>query len=191
MTEYEAKVIFIGDSNVGKTCIIGQCTNGRFMGETTSTLSSNYSLVTVNTPESKIRFQLWDTAGDEKYRSIVPMFYRGSQAAVVVYSVDDRSTFDDIDYFVDSLKSNLDISAVALYLVANKVDLTARAVSPLEGEERAKAIGAAFMEVSAKTGENIQELVSLIAAGVGERKRTERVEGVDVGQEQTADGACC
>ena len=68
--EYEAKVIFIGDSNVGKTCIIKRCTSDKFLENATPTLSSNYSLISIKTAESNIRIQFWDTAGDEKYRLV-------------------------------------------------------------------------------------------------------------------------
>lgn len=189
--EYEAKVIFIGDSNVGKTCIIKRCTSNEFLENATPTLSSNYSLISIKTAESNIRIQFWDTAGDEKYRSIVPMFYRGSQAAVIVYSIDDRKTFQDIDYFIESLKANLDFDSLALFLIANKLDLEDRTVTALEGEEKAKSINATFMEVSAKNGENISEFVNMIAIEINEKKKMRKSEKLHLNQNQQTNDICC
>lgn len=191
MMEYEAKVIFIGDSNVGKTCIIKRCTSDKFLENATPTLSSNYSLISIKTAESNIRIQFWDTAGDEKYRSIVPMFYRGSQAAVIVYSIDDRKTFQDIDYFIESLKANLDFDSLALFLIANKLDLEDRTVTALEGEEKAKSINATFMEVSAKNGENISEFVNMIAIEINEKKKMRKSEKLHLNQNQQTNDICC
>ena len=191
MMEYEAKVIFIGDSNVGKTCIIKRCTSNEFLENATPTLSSNYSLISIKTAESNIRIQFWDTAGDEKYRSIVPMFYRGSQAAVIVYSIDDRKTFQDIDYFIESLKANLDFDSLALFLIANKLDLEDRTVTALEGEEKAKSINATFMEVSAKNGENISEFVNMIAIEINEKKKMRKSEKLHLNQNQQTNDICC
>ena len=165
--EVEAKLILVGDSNVGKTSIINRYISDEFKEAILPTLSSNYSLKTINTEKSTVRLQIWDTVGEEKYRSIVPMFYRGSQAAFIVYAIDDLKSFQSVDSYVESLQSHLDPQSLALFLIANKIDKEDdRQISSDDGEAYAQKINATYIEVSAFSGQGISEAFTLAAAQI-------------------------
>ena len=167
--EIEAKLILVGDANVGKTSIINRCVKNEFKEAIIPTLSSNYSLKTFNTGNRIVRLQIWDTAGDEKYRSIIPMFYRGSQAAFIVYAIDNLSSFQSVSSYVESLHSHLEPEKLILFLIANKIDKNPRQISTEEGEQCAHQINATYLEVSALTSQGITEAFSLTATQIADK----------------------
>ncbi|KAH0788445.1 small GTP-binding protein [Histomonas meleagridis] len=179
--EMEAKLILVGDSNVGKTSIINRFVNDEFKESIIPTLSSNYSMKVIKVDSITVRLQIWDTAGDEKYRSIVPMFYRGSQAAFIVYAIDDSKSFENVKIYVESLQSVLAPENLALFLVANKIDKAdSRKISSEEGEKCAQQIKATFLEVSALSGQGITEIFNLAAAQIAEKQDKQIQQKVDM-----------
>jgi small GTP-binding protein len=158
----EFKIVFIGATSVGKTCIVRRSTTGTFQ-PTVPTLGASYALKQLDTRGAHVRLLLWDTAGQERYRAITPMYYRGAAAAVLVYSVTDRESFAQIDIWLASLHKNVQ-NKVLIFVVGNKSDLEdLRDVDTAEGLEKASAIGAKFTEVSARTGDGVEELFASIA----------------------------
>jgi small GTP-binding protein len=108
--------------------------------------------------KNEFRVQIWDTAGQERYRGMTPMYFRGADAALLVYSVDDPQSFEAIDFWVKSLKEHGEPN-VSLFLVGNKCDLEdERAVVAEEAEGKAARIGALFYEVSAQTGDRVEDV---------------------------------
>jgi Ras-related protein Rab-5C len=104
---------------------------------------------------------MWDTAGQEQYRGVTPMYHRGASAAVVVYSVADREPFEDIDQWIMSFQECT--NGGAIFIVANKIDLEdERTVTEPEGRSKALAQKAFFTEISAKMGESVAELFDRI-----------------------------
>jgi Ras-related protein Rab-5C len=158
----EFKVVFIGATSVGKSCIVKRSTAGTFKS-CVPTLGASYASKSVDASGTQVRLLLWETAGQKRYRPITPMYYRGATAAVLVYSVADRESFAQIDVWLISLHKNLN-TKVLMFLVGNKCDLEdIRDVGTAEGQEKANAMEAKFAEVSAKTGAGIDELFECIA----------------------------
>jgi small GTP-binding protein len=154
----EIKLVLIGNTNVGKTSIVKTAITGSFTDESASTLGASYSTKSFQMDSQTIRLQIWDTAGQEKYRGMTPMYYHNAHIAVVVYSVTEKETFQAVDFWMKSLKDNADAHIIT-FIVANKIDLeTLREVSSEEGAEKAASYGAEFAEVSAKTGYGIGDL---------------------------------
>ena len=159
----EIKLVLVGNQSVGKTCIVRMATTGLFDEDTIATLGASYTSKTIVTETTEVRLQIWDTAGQERYRSMAPMYYRGSQVALVVYSVDRMDSFEAIDQWMESLRDNTE-SDLIVFIVANKADLEdSRAVTTQQGEEKAAMHNARFTEVSAKTGMGIDDLFNNIA----------------------------
>lgn len=128
-----------------------------------ATIGIDFMSKTMYLPDRTIRLQLWDTAGQERFRSLVPSYIRESNVAVVVYDITDRKTFEDASKWIDEVQADRQGQAL-IVLVGNKCDLTsARQVTAQEGEEKAKALGAIFMETSAKNGHNCRPLFKKIA----------------------------
>jgi small GTP-binding protein len=161
----EMKLVLVGNTSVGKTCIAKTATTGSFVDDTTPTLGASYLSKLVRIDESDVRLQIWDTAGQERYRGMTPMYFRGAHAAIIAYAITDEESFNGIDAWVDSLHDNAE-PGIALYLVGNKCDLEDQRTVPTErGEGKATDIGASFYEVSAKTGDRIDELFLNVAKG--------------------------
>ena len=180
----EIKLVLVGHQFVGKTCIVRMATTGLFDEDTISTLGASYTSKTITTSSKEVRLQIWDTAGQERYRAMTPMYYRGAQVALVVYSVDNMDSFKAVDEWIDSLHENTD-SSIIIFLAANKADLTdSRVVTTQQGEEKAKSKDVFFAEVSAKTGEGIDDLFITMANTYLERNAkqpaTKTQTGVDI-----------
>ena len=154
MTQDAVKLCIIGDSGVGKTCISSRLVDGTFKPDEKSTIGASF--VTTNIENSKI--VIWDTAGQEKYRSMVGMYYRGASGAIIVYDITSKATFSDLDaWHADLMKTATD--DIVLCIVGNKCDLeSSRQVSYEEGKEFAEKKRAMFFEVSAMSGKNVTEL---------------------------------
>lgn len=196
MNQIELKCVLVGNVSVGKTCIVQVATTGKFDKDTTSTNCASYSAKTEVIEDHTVRLQIWDTAGQEKYRGMTPMYYHNAQIAIIVYSVLDRESFDGVDTWNNSLKNNASADIVK-FLVGNKVDLeNDRQVSNEEGNEKARAIGAEFYEVSAKTGFGIEDLFGLIPRTYFEKipqiqKPTTTVEVNDESTKKKSGKNCC
>ena len=154
------KVVLLGESGVGKTCIIAQFTNGTFDANTVTSLTAQFIRKTMEFADNKrIIFDIWDTAGQEKYRSLAKIFYKDAKAIVLVYDITSKDSFVQMkEYWYEQIKQqgNKD---VIIAVAANKGDLyEKRVISNEEGEEFAKQIGAIFATTSAKDDSGILEL---------------------------------
>lgn len=114
------KVIILGDSYVGKSSLINRLINNKFV-ELSSTLSIEYHTYIISINDYKIRMQLWDTAGQEKYNSIISNYYKGTDVAIFVYSIDKQETFENIQMWFKHLKENNEDSLNIL--IGNKLDM--------------------------------------------------------------------
>jgi len=151
--EYEddIKIIFLGESGTGKTSIIKAYTDFEFNLNEAATLSSSFIKKTYTKNKKSFNICLWDTSGSEKFRSLTSNFYRGSDIVVFVYSINSRSSFEEIkNYWVNSVIDKIGNNTI-FGLVGAKANLYADEEVPKnEGIEYAKEIGASFKEVSAK-----------------------------------------
>ena len=153
----EIKVILVGESHVGKTCIVQRAISGVFNENTTSTLGAAYASKHVTCGDHQANLQIWDTAGQERYRGMTPMYFRGANIALVVFALDSLESFQSLDDWFDSIESNSS-DPINYFLVGNKNDLEDIKVSPELIKEKADKYNAIYREVSAKTGDGIEEL---------------------------------
>lgn len=162
----EIKVVMVGEASVGKTCLVRRIVTTEYDDDTMPTLGANFSSKDVELESGTYSVQIWDTAGQERYRAMAPMYYRNSKAAVIVYAIDNKKSFEQVDVWAASVKECIGKTA-AIFIVGNKSDLEQkRAVSMAEGQEKAAEVGASFMEVSAKEAIGCDELLMLIAQTV-------------------------
>lgn len=155
----EIKIVLAGESSVGKTCVVERVLKNNFIDDQSSTLGVLYSTLEDEIDGKNVIYQIWDTAGQENYRGMAPMYFNGSHAALCVFSVTDRESFDSIDEWVESIHQRADEQLI-IFLIGNKIDLTdKREVSEAEGLEKAKSYGAIYYEVSAKTGEGFDNFL--------------------------------
>ncbi|XP_060891472.1 EF-hand calcium-binding domain-containing protein 4A [Labrus mixtus] len=157
------KLVFLGNSGVGKTSFIQHYCTGRLQSEMRATVGIDFQMKTLTLGSTSITLQLWDTAGQERFRSITEQYYRKADGILAMYDITQSASFTAIRGWVDSVKEKMCDGAI-LMLLANKVDLSeTRKVSTVEGQRLAEQHQAFFYECSAKTGCNMEELMTSLA----------------------------
>lgn len=157
---FSLKIVVVGDSGVGKTCLLLRFVRDQWEGETQPTLGVEFLTKVVATETHKIQLQLWDTAGQELFRSVTRGYYRGSAGALIVFDVTSVDSFKNVDKWLQDLR-DVARSDVVTVLIGNKCDLAdKRAVSTEEARAYAEANGMLYFETSAKTGDNVPEAVT-------------------------------
>ena len=159
------KVVLVGESGVGKTSIITQFIDQTFQEDIQSTTGGTFSTKSVVCDGGKIlKFEIWDTAGQEKYRSLTTMFYKDANAAVMVYDVTRKDSFEEMkNYWANQIKENSPENII-LAIAANKSDLIEQeTVDEEEARNFAKELNAIFVTTSAKSSEGINSLFEEIA----------------------------
>ncbi|CAL9087223.1 ras-related protein [Musa troglodytarum] len=158
------KLVLLGDSGVGKSCIVLRFVRGQFDPTSKVTVGASFLSQTLALEDSTIvKFEIWDTAGQERYASLAPLYYRGAAVAVVVYDITSQETFKKAQYWVKELQKHAS-PGIIMALVGNKGDLhEKRAVSSQDAMEYAEKNGMFFIETSAKTANNINQLFQEIA----------------------------
>jgi len=166
MTDVRIKLVLLGDTQVGKSSIVVRYAKNEFDQYRYPTIGATFLTQKVELQDYIARFQIWDTAGQEKYKSLAPLYYKGAQAALVVYDITNRESFDNALKWVTELKET-EGAHVVIGLAGNKLDLEGRRkVQKVEAQNLAEKQGFIFQETSAKTGENIQDIFRLIAEKV-------------------------
>jgi len=158
--DYLFKYIIIGDAGVGKSNILLRYVYSTFKSDYQLTIGVEFGEKTVEIKGKIYKIQIWDTAGNEQFRSITRTYYKNSVCAIVVYDISRRDTFDNVINWIEDCKLNSPKS-VFIILVGNKSDLEEdRQVTTEEGEEFANRYGIRFFETSAKNSININEVFS-------------------------------
>nr|GLL47231.1 ras-related protein RABB1c [Ipomoea trifida] len=155
---YLFKYIIIGDTGVGKSCLLLQFTDKRFQPVHDLTIGVEFGARMITIDNKPIKLQIWDTAGQESFRSITRSYYRGAAGALLVYDITRRETFNHLASWLEDARQHANAN-MTIMLIGNKCDLAhRRAVSTEEGEQFAKEHGLIFMEASAKTAQNVEEV---------------------------------
>jgi len=173
------KLVLLGESAVGKSSLVLRFVKGQFHEYQESTIGAAFLTQTVMLDDTTVKFEIWDTAGQERYHSLAPMYYRGAQAAIVVYDITNQETFARAKTWVKELQRQASPSIV-IALAGNKSDLSAkRMVDHDEAYTYAEENGLLFMETSAKTAMNVTDIFLAIA-----KKLPKGEQGAGAGQGQ-------
>ena len=154
--EFTYKILLLGDSSVGKTCILTRYSDNIFQEEHMATIGLDFKIKNVNLDNGKtVKVQIWDTAGQDRFKSITKNYYKGAHGIILIYDVTFRRTFDNVKNWINIIKEEVS-DKVSIILVGNKIDDgDKRVVTTEEGQGIANEFGLSFFETSAKTGENI------------------------------------
>ncbi|EOY02580.1 hypothetical protein QUC31_018095 [Theobroma cacao] len=164
--DYLFKYIIIGDTGVGKSCLLLQFTDKRFQPVHDLTIGVEFGARMVTIDGRPIKLQIWDTAGQESFRSITRSYYRGAAGALLVYDITRRETFNHLASWLEDARQHANPN-MTIMLIGNKCDLAhRRAVSKEEGEQFAKENGLLFLEASARTAQNVEEAFIKTAAKI-------------------------
>ncbi|KAL4578027.1 hypothetical protein LXL04_014142 [Taraxacum kok-saghyz] len=159
------KLVFLGDQSVGKTSIITRFMYDKFDATYQATVGIDFMSKAVYLKDRTFRLHIWDTAGHERFRSLIPSYIKDSLVAVIVYDVANRQSFLNTSKWIEEVRTQLG-TKVIIFLVGNKTDLVDKRllqtvivtlqVSTEEGENKARELGFMFVETSAKSGNNIR-----------------------------------
>lgn len=171
------KLIIIGDSHVGKSCILLRFSEGNIPLTHMPTIGKlftlhklnfvipigiDFKIKTVQIEGQRVKLQVWDTAGQERFRTITQTYYKGAMGIILAYDCTEESSYNNIQNWLKQIEAHASPDVVKV-LCANKTDLPNRTVSKEKGQELADSHGLEFFETSAKTGENISELFMHVA----------------------------
>ena len=170
----EAKVVLLGDSGVGKSSIAMRYVNNTFSEAFEVTIGGGYLQQTVRLRDgSTLKLDIWDTGGQERFRSLLQLYYRDANAAFIVYDVTSEKSLESCEYWVNELSSREENCIMCL--VGNKIDIPPeqRKIKPETAQAFAARFGMLWMEASAKTGQSINELFEKVATSIINKKREE------------------
>ena len=186
---YLFKILILGDSFVGKTNMLKRFLNDEFDMNTKETVgvefgSKNFIL---GEKEDIVKAQIWDTAGQERYRSVTKAYYKGAKGALLVYDITRKSTFENIDNWLIDLRTNAD-KDILILLIGNKSDLIDnREITEEEARTKAEQYNIAFLETSAKTGDNIDKAFTQLIEEVYKANMSMLQSNVEI-EENNGDG---
>ena len=174
MDEISLKILLIGDSFVGKTSLLLKYCDGQFPEAHMATIGVEFKDKIINVGKWKVRLQIWDTSGQERFRSITQNFYRNADGILFVYDVTNRESFSHIkDWLMDSQVEDSDIKRI---LVGNKIDLEdKRAIDAEKMNSFAESKKMKCYETSAKSGENVENIFKEISLLILENKTDDEI----------------
>ena len=163
MSRGNYKIVLLGDTAVGKSCLATRFVNDQFYEFQEPTIGAAFLTKNMDLDELKIKFEIWDTAGQERYRSLAPMYYRGATAAIVAYDITNPDSFEGAKGWIAELITKASSNCV-ITLAGNKIDLDSeRQVEKSIVDDYISKNKIFHIETSAKTGTNVQELFENIA----------------------------
>jgi len=167
--DYLIKLLLIGDSGVGKSCLLLRFSDDSFTPSFITTIGIDFKIRTIELDGKRIKLQIWDTAGQERFRTITTAYYRGAMGILLVYDVTDQKSFDNIRNWIRNIDQHAS-EGVNKILVGNKCDMADRRVVEQEkGAELAREYGIKFLETSAKTNVNVEQAFIDLARDIKKR----------------------
>lgn len=167
--DYLFKLLLIGDSGVGKSCLLLRFADNTYTDSYISTIGVDFKIRTLDIDGKTVKLQIWDTAGQERFRTITSSYYRGAHGIIVVYDVTDKVSFNNVKQWLGEI-DRYACQSVNKLLVGNKADLTEKKVVDVnEAKEFADSLGISFLETSAKSSQNVEEAFLTMTKQIKER----------------------
>jgi len=196
--DYLFKLLLIGDSGVGKSCLLLRFADDTYTDSYISTIGVDFKIRTVDLDTKTIKLQIWDTAGQERFRTITSSYYRGAHGIIIVYDITDKESFDNVRQWLFEIDRYASESVCKL-LVGNKADLkNKRAVEYETAKAFADELNIPFLETSAKSATNVEQAFLTMAAQIKNKMQTQPAPQakpvVNIGtskQVKTESGGCC
>ena len=165
------KVLLLGDSSVGKTCFLLRYCDKSFQDVHLSTIVLDYRLKTITLKNNKnIKLQIWDTAGQDRFRAITKNYYKSANGVLLIYDISNLQTYENVKNWISQIREEANPNVI-IYLVGNKIDLPKekRVVNIEDGEKIAEEFEIKFKEASAKSGTNVNEIFEELVEQIDEK----------------------
>ena len=169
------KILTIGESGVGKTCILRRFVENKFLKNHLATIGIDFKTKTLNINNQEIKLKIWDTAGQERFRNITTQYYKGADGIVLVYDVTEESSYDKIRDWMEQILYNTQRDDIGLVLLGNKCDMEPRTVTEEQGNKMAEELKISYFETSALNGQGIKDAFEQLTRDIMKKK------GVGVG----------
>jgi small GTP-binding protein len=183
MSSIHARAVVIGDSTVGKTSILNSIASHTFNQHESPTVVSNFKIYAEDVDGVGVELQIWDTAGQEKFRSLSPIYFQNAVAAVAVYDRTNRASFEHLGQWIDDFTEIAGYHTV-IAIAGNKLDLVYGVeVGFAEAEEWAKSRNYVIVETSALTGDGVQELFRELVAAILKLQTSHKIPRIPVEDE--------
>ena len=168
-TDLVYKILLLGDSEVGKSCFLMRYADNVFVDNYITTIGLDYKLKYIQLDSGQvIKVQLWDTAGQDRYRTIAKNYYKGSHGILLLYDVTKSSSFENIREWIKDIREEVYEKAI-IFLIGNKIDKKDQIkIKTEEGEKLAEEFNIPFFEASAKSGENVDEIFKALYKKISE-----------------------
>jgi len=167
--DYLIKLLLIGDSGVGKSCLLLRFSDDSFTPSFITTIGIDFKIRTIDLDGKRIKLQIWDTAGQERFRTITTAYYRGAMGILLVYDVTDEKSFGNIRNWIRNIEQHA-TESVNKMLLGNKCDMVdKKVIDTARGKALAEECGIRFLETSAKTGQNVEEAFITLAKDIKKR----------------------
>ena len=165
--DYIIKLLTLGETEVGKTSIVLRYSDDKFNDNKIATIGIDFKIKIIKKGIEKIKVSIYDTAGQERFKNIVKHYYKGANGVLLIFDVTKKTTFEKLEFWIEDLKENSDnLDNLFIYLIGNKNDLEQkRQVSYEEAQSFAMERNLPYIEVSAKTGDNIKKLFDEMVKG--------------------------
>ncbi|OMJ10614.1 GTP-binding protein ypt1 [Smittium culicis] len=200
--DYLFKLLLIGDSGVGKSCLLLRFADDTYTESYISTIGVDFKIRTIELEGKTVKLQIWDTAGQERFRTITSSYYRGAYGIIVVYDVTDQESFNNVERWLQEI-GRYASEGVNKLLVGNKSDLEeSRAVDFTQAKEFAEQLGIPFLETSAKDSTNVEQAFLTMAKQIKDRVGAPNIQqqqdqlknSINIGQGQNVsqqNSGCC
>ena len=165
------KILTIGESGVGKTCILRRFVEDKFLKNHLATIGIDFRTKNIIVDGVQVKLKIWDTAGQERFRNITNQYYKGADGIILVYDVTDRTSFEKIREWMNKIKQNTTEDEIGLVLLGNKCDADLRDVYENDGIELGKELGIQYFESSAMNNINISESFNYLAKQILSKKK--------------------
>lgn len=186
---FHGRFVLIGDASVGKTSILNRISGKPFSFNENSTIGANYQLLTNDVDDAHVEIQLWDTAGQEKFRSLIPVYFRNAIGSLVVFDLTNRNSFENLDVWIGTFKEFAGDETIII-IVGNKCDLQNEIkVSDDEVKKWTESHGYLYFCVSANTGEGLSDLFDALSRELIKNKVATTSKSFDITESNQK--SCC
>jgi len=176
-TNHTFKILTIGESGVGKTCILRRFVENKFLKSHLATIGIDFRTKVIHVYGKDIKLKIWDTAGQERYHNITSQIYKGADGIILVFDVNEEISFTKIKDWIEQIKSNVSQEEISLILLGNKCDIEERAISKEQGQEMANSLNVNYYETSALNGTGINEAFEGLTKEIMKKKKVINSDG--------------